>query len=463
MRTQIGQRWLGATLAVAVPGGLALLALLAAGWIGPGVAAVGSLLVLAASALVALLYVRDIATLLARIEQLAAGRTPPPQPERTALATDLGVALDRAGRAITHAQQALAQRAAAAEAALDSLPQPLLVLDLKRRVLRANRAAEALLGAGLSEHDLAETIRYPAVLAAADAVLADRQPRAVDFELKGTVDRHLRARLATLSGPGEDGQAIIVVFEDLTTMRRVDQMRVDFVANVSHELRTPLAALQGFIETLQGAAKEDAVARERFLAIMHEQASRMARLVADLLSLSRIELDEHIVPETGLDLARLLQAVCASLAIAAERRQMTIRLDCPPELPMAIGDHDQIAQVVQNLVDNAIKYGRPASAVEVMVRAGASLPAGGGRTRAAIRLAVRDQGEGISPEHLPRLTERFYRVDASRSRALGGTGLGLAIVKHIVNRHRGQLAIESEPGVGSCFTVTLPVDDSRLA
>ena len=447
-----------ATAGFALAGGVALMVLRALGWIETGALLAGICLTLIVAAVAGMAHMRVLAVLAAWAEGLAVGDPEQPRADNTLLATDLAVALGRAQRAIRSSQHALEARAVAAESVLDSVPQPLLVLDRRRRIVQANLAAETLLGAPLVARDLAETIRNPAVLAATHGVLGDGQPRAVDFELKGPLERHMRARLAPLPQPSEAGQAIILVLEDLTTIRRLEAMRVDFVANVSHELRTPLAAVQGFIETLQGAAKDDAASRERFLAIMHEQATRMSRLVADLLSLSRIELDEHIAPEGRLDLAGLLGTVSASLAIAAERRQMTIALDCPNPLPMVIGDRDQIAQVLQNLIDNAIKYGRPGSAVEVSVTVGASVPTGGGLARPAIRVAVRDHGDGIPEEHLPRLTERFYRVDAGRSRALGGTGLGLAIVKHIVNRHRGQLAIESTPGWGSCFTVTLPVE-----
>jgi two-component system phosphate regulon sensor histidine kinase PhoR len=225
-------------------------------------------------------------------------------------------------------------------------------------------------------------------------------------------------------------------------------MRADFVANASHELKTPIAGIMGFIETLRGPARDDADARERFLVIMAEQADRMRRLVDDLLMLSRIEQHEHARPDSAVDVGRVLESVRDLLQLKASSRKVAVELTVDPALPEAIGDHDELIVVFQNLIDNAIKYARPATVVKVAAR-----PLG--RDRLAV--AVSDEGDGIPATHLPRLTERFYRVDNARSRQLGGTGLGLAIVKHVVNRHRGRLDIQSTPGKGSVFTVTLPI------
>jgi two-component system phosphate regulon sensor histidine kinase PhoR len=254
-----------------------------------------------------------------------------------------------------------------------------------------------------------------------------------------------------------------MLFVDLSSIRRAEQMRVDFVANVSHELRTPLATLLGFIETLQGPARDDAEARDRFLEIMKAQGNRMSRLVNDLLSLSRIETNEHKPPSERVALGPVLEGVKATLDLEARRKDMTVRLDAEAGLPAVIGAEDELAQVAQNLLDNAIKYGRPGTEITVTARLAERLPAsfpggpgGGPGGAAAVAIAVRDRGDGIPPEHIPRLTERFYRVDTARSRELGGTGLGLAIVKHIVSRHRGALTIQSTPGDGSVFTVFIP-------
>ncbi|HWZ66616.1 MAG TPA: ATP-binding protein, partial [Stellaceae bacterium] len=269
-------------------------------------------------------------------------------------------------------------------------------------------------------------------------------------------ERQLRARLARLDPPSLDGAVVVLSLHDITQLKRAEQMRADFIANASHELRTPLTTLTGFIETLRGPAREDAEARERFLAIMHEQAARMIRLVEDLLSLSRIELNEHVMPQGSVALGPLLHHLADTLELRAGERDMHIRLDMPPDLPNVLGERDELAQLFQNLLDNAIKYGRAGSEISVAAANGVRPPYGGDAGDAAfVSIAVRDQGEGIAREQLPRLTERFYRVDTARSREMGGTGLGLAIVKHILNRHRGFLDIESALGAGSVFTVFL--------
>jgi two-component system phosphate regulon sensor histidine kinase PhoR len=229
-------------------------------------------------------------------------------------------------------------------------------------------------------------------------------------------------------------------------------MRADFVANASHELKTPIAGIMGFIETLRGPARDDAAARERFLGIMAEQAERMRRLVDDLLMLSRIEQHEHARPAAAVDVGRVLGGVRDLLQLKASSREVTVDLAIDSALPPAVGDYDELTIVFQNLIDNAIKYARPATTVRIAAR-----PLGSGQ----LAVAVSDEGDGIPAGHLPRLTERFYRVDNARSRQLGGTGLGLAIVKHVLNRHRGRLDIQSTPGKGSVFTVTLPAAGPR--
>jgi len=368
-------------------------------------------------------------------------------------ARELARAVVRLGRALRETAAGGAAARAGAEAVLAALPDPLLLIDRERRILSANPAAGALLGARLQGRDLAGAVRAPGVLSAADAVLKGAGPRIVGVDMPGPVERHLSAQVTPLDPPTSDGAAAVLTLTDLTSLKRSERMRQDFVANASHELRTPLATLVGFIETLRGPAREDAQARERFLSIMADQASRMNRLVDDLLSLSHIELNEHVAPKDQVDLKRVLAAVGDSLEQRAEGRKMRIALTIPEDLPPVVGDADELTQVFQNLIDNAIKYGR--SGTTVSVEAGRSdRRLGGG---AALQVAVRDEGEGILLEHLPRLTERFYRVDPARSRELGGTGLGLAIVKHIVNHHRGALDITSELGQGSVFTVHMPI------
>ena len=259
------------------------------------------------------------------------------------------------------------------------------------------------------------------------------------------MNRNFSALVEPLGKQGHAGA--LIVLHDLTQVRMGERMRADFVANVSHELRTPLSSLLGFVETLRGPARDDKDAQDKFLAIMHEQAERMSRLIEDLLSLSRIEMDEHTRPRGRVDLKQVLGNVKDMLSMKAAARRMRIELDIPEAASTVPGDADQLTQVFQNLIDNALKYGREGTAVEVAI----GQPANG-----ELSVTVTDHGEGIAPQHLPRLTERFYRVDAARSRQLGGTGLGLAIVKHIVNRHRGYLNVDSKLGQGSRFTVTLP-------
>jgi two-component system phosphate regulon sensor histidine kinase PhoR len=339
---------------------------------------------------------------------------------------------------------------------LSALPEPLLLIDTERRIVSANPSALDLLGPRLAGRDLGAALRVPAVLEATDAVLKGGSARTVEVDLPGSVERHLSAQVGPLRPPTSEGAAAVLTLTDITASKRSERMRQDFVANASHELRTPLATLLGFIETMRGPARDDEAARDRFLSIMAEQASRMARLVDDLLSLSRIELNEHLAPRERVDLRRVLAAVADSLEQRAEKRQMRIDVTLPDALPDVVGDADELAQVFQNLIDNAIKYGRSGTAVEVSVGLSTKRLAGG----PAAAVAIRDHGEGILTEHIPRLTERFYRVDPARSREFGGTGLGLAIVKHIVNHHRGLLEIESELGEGSVFAVHLPVAEA---
>ena len=343
------------------------------------------------------------------------------------------------------------------EAILNGLPDPLVMLDRSRRIVRANPAAARLFGDNLAGRDLTEVLRGPALLEAVDEVLAGRSGRSVEFSVPGRLDLFFRANVTPLPNPGPDGTVAILSLHDMTGVRRAEQLRADFVANASHELRPPLASLLGFIETLSGPARDDEEARGRFLGIMHEQAWRMTRLIEDLLSLSRIEMQEHNSPTGRAELDHILRSVAEGLELKAREKDMTIAVECP-EAAVLLGDRDELAQVFQNLMDNAVKYGHGGTAITVTA---APCTAASKRLgRDALAISVSDRSDGIAREHLARLTERFYRVDAARSRQLGGTGLGLAIVKHIVSRHRGTLEIDSTPGEGSTFTVYLPVAGS---
>lgn len=345
---------------------------------------------------------------------------------------------------------------------LNELPDPLIVLDGTGRVTMKNRAAELLIGRGAVGKHVATVLRSAPLVTAIEDVLRGGNARSVEYSVPVPIERHYDAFISPVEmevpaprAAGDPlhrrkGRPVLVLLRDVTDMRRVEAMRVDFIANASHELKTPLASLSGFIDTLRGHAKDDPEAQLRFLEIMADQAGRMRRLIEDLLSLSRIELREHVRPDQAVDLLGVVSDVTDGLTPLAEQNGVEIAVTAPANLPRVRGDRDELAQVVQNLADNALRYGRAGKRVEIALapdaRAGKSM----------VRLTVRDFGPGIAREHLPRLTERFYRVDAAQSRAKGGTGLGLAIVKHIVNRHEGTLAIDSELGQGSVFTVLIP-------
>ena len=367
------------------------------------------------------------------------------------------MALDAASATTMRSDQAEREQlhalVAGNEAVLASLPDPLLMLDRRRRIVQANPAAGKLFGGALAGRALTDVLRSPALVDATDAVLAGASHQSVEFTVPGGLEQYFRANVAGLPAPAPDGTVAIVSLHDLTGIKRAEQMRADFVANASHELRTPLSSLLGFIETLSGPARDDEDARLRFLPIMDQQAQRMSRLIEDLLSLSRIEMQEHSPPTGRTDLKRVLSGVASSLEHKAREKDVSIDV-AADDLPAIIGDQDELAQVFQNLIDNAVKYGRAESTVTVTAAASEAATARLGRK--AVAVTVSDRSEGIPREHLPRLTERFYRVDTARSRQLGGTGLGLAIVKHIVSRHRGALEIKSQVGSGSSFSVYLP-------
>ncbi|KQT31874.1 ATPase [Sphingomonas sp. Leaf412] len=322
---------------------------------------------------------------------------------------------------------------------LEGLADPALLIR-GGRVVIANRAARALLGDHVVGEDARVAIRHPgAAEHLADA--ARGETRAIDLVGLGGLDERWQMR-----GAGIGADTLLVHLANRTGEHAAERMRVDFVANASHELRTPLASILGYVETLQDAAGDEPAVRNRFLGIVFDEARRMERLVEDLMSLSRIEADKFRLPATQVDVAALAREVCATLSTTHGDRGGDIVLAIDADVPAVTGDAAQLSQLLHNLVGNAMKYGRAGTPVRVSMTRGDDV--------ACLRVA--DEGDGIPPEHLPRLTERFYRVDPGRSRSLGGTGLGLAIVKHIVERHRGRLDIASEPGVGTRVTVALP-------
>jgi two-component system phosphate regulon sensor histidine kinase PhoR len=431
-------RWLLLILTVPVLGGLLLVATDAAH--ADAMLCLIAVEVLAAL-VVALIWRQD----LERLHRIATGlpTSPPRLPEVDRIAAILAQTAesDRAEQArlggLLRAEKAITER----------LPEPLIMVSADGTVQRANEAARQSLG-----DDSAAVLRHPLLRGAIDKALATGEPQAADLLFAAPVPREIHAMVTPMdAGLFQGGQASILLV-DRTRERAVERMRADFVANASHELRTPLASLIGFVETLQGPARDDVPARERFLDIMAREAARMNRLIDDLLSLSRIEITEHQPPQGRIDFGQVVPRMLAGFAPRiADRR---VRLDLTlPDLPLIQGDADQMAQVLNNLLDNALKYGREGGCITVAVEAVSGTPWPG---RPGVVLTVGDDGAGISRAHLPRLTERFYRVDKGRSRAIGGTGLGLAIVKHIVNRHRGQLVITSEEGQGSRFSVWLP-------
>ena len=360
----------------------------------------------------------------------------------------------------------------AVESFILALPLPALLISDESLVSIANVYARNLFRVDNSQRNFPSAmIRQPDLLAAAERVARDGANERVEFTQHGDAEvwmAHVR--------PGLEAGSVLMVFEDLTAVRRAERARADFLANASHELRTPLTAIAGFIETMRGPAKDDKEAWTGFLDIMSQQTERMKRLVADLLSLSRIEFSEHRAPKTQIEMVDLIRKTSLALTPLAEEAGIKLIFDAPQDTVLAIADDDEIAQVVQNLASNAIKYTRKDGEVHISVGTAATMTQAAtacsrqsdGAKRAlllqpyasseapAFWVRVTDNGAGISEQHLPRLGERFYRVDESRGGKIEGTGLGLAIVKHIMARHRGGFAVESEEGAGTAFGVWMP-------
>lgn len=329
-----------------------------------------------------------------------------------------------------------------------AVADPLIIFDREGAIVHANAAAFAAFGGLAPGMSLPLKFRAPEIQKALDEVLAGKvASQIVEYSEKLPVERVYRV---TLSPVGHGTALHVMVFKDQSESRRIDRMRADFIANASHELRTPLASISGFIETLRGPARNDPAAREQFLQIMHNQTSRMARLIDDLLSLSRLEMKPYLVPGRSVDLREVLNAVIDSLGPLAKENGVVFERDFLEGAAEAPGDRDELFQVFENLIENACKYGQAGGRVVV------SLARGGEGGQPSVDVTVSDFGPGIAEEHIPRVTERFYRIDAENSRAQKGTGLGLSIVKHILTRHNARLTIRSEVGKGSAFTVHLP-------
>ncbi len=326
-------------------------------------------------------------------------------------------------------------------ALVERLPDPLMKLDADGRVLWRNDSAISAFG-----NEMAALLRHPDIRDALAETKAQKLAVRREITLAVPVARELEVTLIPV------GEPVYMLISDRTRERALEKMRADFVANASHELRTPLASLIGFVETLRGPAADDPEAQQSFLGIMAEQAARMQRVIGDLLNLSRIEISEHSPPKELVHLPPLLERIAAGMEPMLKASNTTLQVDVPPDLPKLPADADQLTQVFSNLLDNALKYGKPGGAIKLTASTVPDPRFGPG----GVAVSVADEGIGIPREHIPRLTERFYRVDKGRSRAVGGTGLGLAIVKHVVNRHRGRLVIDSDTGKGSIFTVWLP-------
>jgi two-component system, OmpR family, phosphate regulon sensor histidine kinase PhoR len=337
------------------------------------------------------------------------------------------------------------------QAMLSGIADPVVVLNGAGQVSMFNAQAKIALPQLAVGRSLSFAVRSPDVVGAVEQVLREGTLAEAEFQEKVPVERSFEVRATPIR---IDGAAIsqakpltnvVMLFRDVTAARRSERMRVDFVANASHELRTPLASLYGFIETIEGPARKDAAAQKRFLAIMREQARRMSRLIDDLLSLSRIELKEHVPPTDEIRLDAVMREVIDTLSPLAIECKTAIHAEGLAALTVT-GDRDELIRVFENLIENAVKYGQSGERVDVSLA----------DTERGIVATVRDFGPGIAPEHLPRLTERFYRVDVAESRQKGGTGLGLALVKHILNRHKARLQVSSELGLGASFEVVFP-------
>lgn len=412
-------------------------------------------------------YIANLSTLTHYVEQLAADKKPPaPDLSFISNVEELSTAVTALQSSWEKRRQLLESMVAESKILIDSLPDVLILLDGEGKFLRTNTTAKILFGGDKYREEVETIIRKEKVQAAIAEVNRTGRGKTIDYELED-MQRDYLLRLEKFPTYSPGGIAMILAMHEVTELKRAEQMFSDFVANASHEIRTPLASLMGFIETLQGPAKDDPQARDEFLRIMSEQASRMAQLVKDLLSLSEIERNVTSKPTSFVNMKEILEEVCRHSEWNAKERGITIILEARETLPEVVGDKNELIRVLTNLVINATKYGAEKSTIHVSasVRPDKDLPIDLRRpnVHSALVIAVKDQGEGIAPEHLPRLTERFYRVDKARSRKIGGTGLGLAIVRRIIDRHQGLLTIESTVGEGSTFSVWLPLGGEKMA
>lgn len=446
-------------LAIAFPVAIVFIVLASMGQLGVGTAILSAVLSFVGVAAMLRIYFGD----LRRVARYATDlrdqyKGTPPQHISFSAASELSSLYTQIAAAFRDRIALLEAQTSTDAEILDHLPNPVVMVNRQRVVTGFNRAANGLFHNLETGRDLTRFIRDPILLDAFDDVANNRETmKHAEFVLASDAHRHFDVLTARLPAAAGD-RNFVLTFSDLTELRKLEQMRADFATDAGHELRTPLSVLLGFIETLEGPAKDDPDALNQFLPVMRDQAQRMQHLIEDLLSLARIELNEHTPPSENCNVGKIIGKVAESLAMKAQDKGMNIRVTSTLDDTDMVGEEKELTQVFVNLVENAIKYGHTNSDVEVSISLAQNPPGALARFRhdRIMAVAIRDHSDGIAREHLPRLTERFYRVDTARSRAVGGTGLGLAIVKHLVQRHRGTMQIESEQGVGSVFTVYLP-------
>lgn len=391
-------------------------------------------------------------------------RPTPPNLGFLNLATDLSTALVHLHRNWQEKKQQMESVITEREILVDSLPDVLIMTNDAQEIVRTNRAARHIFGQNLAGKSLKSVIPSDVLLNAVTAVIEDMKGRDLDFRQEEPEPRDYRAIIEHFPVASSGGISVIITMSDITELKRIQKMRADFVANASHEIRTPLTSISGLLETIQGPAKDDPEAQKKFIVMMAQQAERMKNLITDLLSLSKIEMNAHVIPSGEVNIAQVIYREKDHFDWSAKNKNMGIRLDFNDDLPKVRGEENELRQVLHNLIGNAIKYGYEDTEIVLSARVTSDLPRDPNfiKLKRCLMVSVMDQSDGIAKEHIPRLTERFYRVDSSRTRKIGGTGLGLAIVKHILVRHRASLQIESVVGKGSNFSIYLPLsDDTR--
>ena len=421
--------------------------------------------ILVCSAAFAYPFLSNVSSLTQYVQRLAQDkRGSPPTLGLLSMVVELSEALGKLQRIWEMKKQQFERVITEREILVDTLPDILIMINDDKKIVRTNRAARAVFGQNLANCSLQDIIDNESLIDAVSSVIEDLKGREVEFRIEDPVLRDFLAVIERFPIPSAGGMSIVITVNDITELKSVEQMRADFVANASHEIRTPLASISGFIETLQGPAKDDEVAREEFLKLMAEQAERMKQLIMDLLSLSKIEMNAHTVPLDEVNIIELLNDVLSHDKCRADEKNMDLVLDVNGTVPNITGDRNEIYQVLHNLIGNAIKYGFSDTEINISVSVTTDLPRDQNMRNLSkvVKLSVRDQGEGIKKEHVARLTERFYRVDTARTRQIGGTGLGLAIVKGILARHRGAITIDSVVGKGSTFSVYLPIYENTF-